>query len=76
MALADDLHEAALRAYFNLAERKGDTGQIDDAIEMYRVGLALARRVGDTFYDLAMRAGAEVHARVGHGTRHWLWPRP
>ncbi len=77
VALADDLHEAALRAYFNLAERKGDTGQIDDAIEMYRVGLALARRVGDTFYDRRCgRAPSRPFSSWVDGTRHWLWPRP
>ena len=58
IALAGDLHEAALRAYFNLAERKADTGRIDEALEIYRVGLAHARRVGDTFYDLSMQAGS------------------
>jgi tetratricopeptide (TPR) repeat protein len=58
IALAGDLHEAALRAYFNLAERKADTGRIDEALEIYRVALAHARRVGDTFYDLSMQAGS------------------
>jgi tetratricopeptide (TPR) repeat protein len=58
IALAGDLHEAALRAYFNLAERKADTGRIDEALEIYRLGLAHARRVGDTFYDLSMQAGS------------------
>jgi len=58
IALAGDLHAAALRAYFNLGERKADTGQIDEALEIYRVGLAHARRVGDTFYDLSMQAGS------------------
>jgi tetratricopeptide (TPR) repeat protein len=37
IALAGDLHEAALRAYFNLAERKADVGWIDEALEIYRV---------------------------------------
>jgi class 3 adenylate cyclase/tetratricopeptide (TPR) repeat protein len=58
IALAGDLHEAALRAYFNLAERRTDTGRIDEALEIYRVALAHARRVGDTFYDLSMQAGS------------------
>src|SRR6478735_7877636 len=58
VALAGDLHEAALRAYFNLAERKADTGRIDEALEIYHVALAYARPVGESFYDLSMQAGS------------------
>ena len=58
VALAADRHGAALRAYFNLAERQADVGRIDQALETYRVGLAHARRVGDKFYDLSMQAGS------------------
>ncbi len=58
VALAADRHTAALRAYFNLAERQADVGRIDQALETYRVGLAHSRRVGDKFYDLSMQAGS------------------
>ena len=58
VALAADRHGAALRAYFNLAERQADAGRIDQALETYRVGLAYSRRVGDKFYDLSMQAGS------------------
>ena len=58
VALGADRHAAALRAYFNLAERQADVDKIDEALETYRVGLAYARRVGDKFYDLSMQAGS------------------
>jgi class 3 adenylate cyclase/predicted ATPase len=58
VALAADRHSAALRAYFNRAERQSDVLQIDESLETYRVGLVYARRVGDKFYDLSMQAGS------------------
>jgi tetratricopeptide (TPR) repeat protein len=58
VALENDLHAAALRAYFNLADRLADTGRVAEALDIYRVGLAHARRVGDLFYDLSMQAGS------------------
>ena len=71
VALGADRHGAALRAYFNLAERQADVDKIDEALETYRVGLAYARRVGDKFYDLSMQAGVDQPAAhpgpVGRG---------
>lgn len=57
VALAADLQDAALRAYFNLAERRGDIGEVDEALGLYEIGLERARRVGDRFWELSMLAG-------------------
>ncbi len=56
IALENDLPQAALRAYNNLAELLVDTDRLEEALHCARSGLALARRRGDRFWEWSMLA--------------------
>jgi class 3 adenylate cyclase/tetratricopeptide (TPR) repeat protein len=51
VALENDLPTAALRAYGNLSDSLGRRDRYDDALEQARLGLALARKVGNRVYE-------------------------
>jgi class 3 adenylate cyclase/tetratricopeptide (TPR) repeat protein len=51
MALEEDAPAAALRAYFNLADTAAGIDRYGDAVDFVDRGLALARRVGDRFWE-------------------------
>jgi tetratricopeptide (TPR) repeat protein len=51
VALENDLPTAALRAYVNLSDSLGRRDRYDDALEQARLGLALARKVGNRVYE-------------------------
>ncbi|MEX2422261.1 MAG: tetratricopeptide repeat protein, partial [Actinomycetota bacterium] len=50
VALEHDRTAAALRAYNNLAENRYCADLYEDSLELYREGIALARRVGNRFW--------------------------
>jgi class 3 adenylate cyclase/tetratricopeptide (TPR) repeat protein len=52
IALDNDAHAAALRAYYNLGDRAMWDDLWDRALDMAREGNALSRRVGDIYYHL------------------------
>jgi class 3 adenylate cyclase/tetratricopeptide (TPR) repeat protein len=56
LALESDDAIAALRAYFNLAHEMSDRGRYEDAVELTRDGLDLARRHGSRAWELRMLA--------------------
>jgi class 3 adenylate cyclase/tetratricopeptide (TPR) repeat protein len=51
VALENDKPSAALRAYYNLADMLPRADRYDDAVELDRDGLALARRVGNRLWE-------------------------
>jgi class 3 adenylate cyclase/predicted ATPase len=51
LALENDLPWAALRAYTNLGDTLARRERFEEALENQRAALALARRVGNTFWD-------------------------
>jgi predicted ATPase/class 3 adenylate cyclase len=54
IALANDLPSAALRAYYNLAGGLVQADRYADALVEYRKALALARKVGDRVFEMAL----------------------
>jgi class 3 adenylate cyclase/tetratricopeptide (TPR) repeat protein len=54
LALENDSAIAALRAYFNLAHLMLDRGRYEEAVELTRRGLELARRHGSRYWELRM----------------------
>jgi len=54
VALEHDHPAAAMRAYFNLAEMLVRRDRYEEAIAEYEAGLALARRVGNRFWETAL----------------------
>jgi class 3 adenylate cyclase/predicted ATPase len=54
IALENDLPSAALRAYYNLADRMAKTDRFIDALSTVDKGLALARQRGDRFWERSM----------------------
>src|SRR5439155_21134561 len=55
-ALNRDIGAAALRAYFNLTDRLTRSGRVDAAIAQASEGVALARRLGDRFWECSLLA--------------------
>ncbi|MFL5961730.1 MAG: ATP-binding protein [Gaiellaceae bacterium] len=53
IALQHDKPSAALRAYYNLADCTGQLDQYDDAATLADAGLALARKVGNRYWEWA-----------------------
>ena len=53
IALEHNLWEAALRAYINLGETLCRRDRLEDAVERYETGLALARRIGNRNWEWA-----------------------
>jgi class 3 adenylate cyclase/tetratricopeptide (TPR) repeat protein len=51
VALEHDKPSAALRAYFNIADTLGQVDRYEDAAAAVREGLALARRVGNRYWE-------------------------
>jgi tetratricopeptide (TPR) repeat protein len=58
VAVENDKPSAALRAYYNLADLLPRTDQYEDAVAFDRDGIALARRVGNRWWELSF---------LGHG---------
>jgi class 3 adenylate cyclase/predicted ATPase len=56
VALNNELSVAALRAYVNLSELLFRRDHLQDSLDNYEEGLALARRVGNRVWDTALRA--------------------
>jgi len=56
IALENDLHVAAMRAYYNLADAVAARDRFDDAVTYSASGLALARRVGNFMWELRLLA--------------------
>jgi tetratricopeptide (TPR) repeat protein len=54
IALENDLHVAAIRAYFNLGETVAVRDRFDDGVTYCASGLALARRVGNFMWELRL----------------------
>ena len=54
VALEADLPSAALRAYFNLADLIAQSDQFQDVPSYVEAGLALARRVGNRFWEWSL----------------------
>jgi class 3 adenylate cyclase/tetratricopeptide (TPR) repeat protein len=53
VALEHDKPSAALRAYYNLADLVSQHGEAREAAELGREGLALARRVGNRYWEFS-----------------------
>jgi tetratricopeptide (TPR) repeat protein len=53
IALEHDKPSAALRAYYNLADNTSQSDRYAEAAELGREGLALARRVGNRYWELS-----------------------
>jgi class 3 adenylate cyclase/predicted ATPase len=53
IALEHDKPSAALRAYYNLADNTSQSDRCAEAAELVRDGLALARRVGNRYWERA-----------------------
>jgi tetratricopeptide (TPR) repeat protein len=51
VALEQDLPAAAIRAYTNLSEALNRRDRVEEAIELYEKGLALARRAGNRYWE-------------------------
>jgi class 3 adenylate cyclase/tetratricopeptide (TPR) repeat protein len=56
VALENDKPSAALRAYFNLADSLARSDRFEDAAHAAREGLALARRVGNRYWEWSFMA--------------------
>jgi tetratricopeptide (TPR) repeat protein len=54
VALENDLPTAALRAYLNLSDSLCRRDRYDEAVEQDRRGLALARKVGNRFWERSL----------------------
>jgi class 3 adenylate cyclase/tetratricopeptide (TPR) repeat protein len=54
IALEADLPSAALRAYYNLADLMAQNDQFQECPKLVEAGLALARRVGNRFWEWAL----------------------
>jgi class 3 adenylate cyclase/tetratricopeptide (TPR) repeat protein len=54
IAVDHDLSSAALRAYVNLAESLHRRDRYEESLEKYREGIALARRVGNRFWEVPL----------------------
>ena len=53
-SLEHDIGPASLRAYYNLIDRMGKTAAIDTAITLGAEGVALARRLGDRYWEWSL----------------------
>ena len=70
LALEHDLAAAALRAYNNLGDLLDRRDRYEEAIELHRSGLALARKAGDRMKDWRLRASSRwCLQRAAAGTR-------
>jgi class 3 adenylate cyclase/tetratricopeptide (TPR) repeat protein len=58
VALEHDRPSAALRAYYNLADEHVQMDRLSDSAELARDGLALARRVGNRYWESSFLAYA------------------
>jgi tetratricopeptide (TPR) repeat protein len=54
IAVDHDLSTAALRAYVNLAESLHRRDRYEESLEKYQEGIALARRVGNRFWEVPL----------------------
>src|SRR5215469_5480847 len=54
IAVDHDLSTAALRAYVNLAESLHRRDRYEESLEKYQEGIALARRVGNRLWEVAL----------------------
>jgi tetratricopeptide (TPR) repeat protein len=54
IAVEHDLSTAALRAYVNLAETLFRRDRYEESLEKYQEGIALARRVGNRFWEIPL----------------------
>jgi len=54
IAVDHDLSSAALRAYVNLAESLHRRDRYEESLEKYQEGIALARRVGNRFWEVPL----------------------
>jgi tetratricopeptide (TPR) repeat protein len=54
IAVDHDLSTAALRAYVNLAETLFRRDRYEESLEKYQEGIALARRVGNRFWEVPL----------------------
>ena len=54
IAVDHDLSSAALRAYVNLAEMLSRRDRHEESLEKYQEGIALARRVGNRFWEVPL----------------------
>jgi class 3 adenylate cyclase/predicted ATPase len=58
IALEHEKPSAALRAYYNVADMTMQMDRADEAAELRREGLALARRIGNRYWEWAFLANA------------------
>jgi tetratricopeptide (TPR) repeat protein len=66
VALAHDLHAAALRALNNMTVVRADADRWADALGLHQRGLELSRRIGHRFWEVQFLAGCAEHlSRLG-----------
>jgi tetratricopeptide (TPR) repeat protein len=56
LAEENDLSQASIRAMYNLADRLQTRDRYDESLEMYRRGLALARKLGNRVWEWRFQA--------------------
>ena len=65
VALENDLPSASLRAYYNLADLAGQSDRFQEAADLVRRGLALARRVGNRVWEWQFLAQTYAMVELG-----------
>src|SRR6266542_4113031 len=66
IALENDLSSAALRAFYNLADRCIQTDRHQDGVEYVQRGLALARKIGNRLWEWQMLGQFYPFIALGH----------
>ncbi|MDP9283504.1 MAG: tetratricopeptide repeat protein, partial [Actinomycetota bacterium] len=66
VALEHDKPSAALRAYYNLADQLSMLDRYEEAVERARNGLALARKVGNRYWEWSLLAFGYPGFALGH----------
>jgi class 3 adenylate cyclase/tetratricopeptide (TPR) repeat protein len=66
VALEHDKQAAALRAYYNLADSMAQRDRYEESEELLDAGLALARKVGNSYWEWAFIGFAYPHFALGN----------